>query len=150
MNQHKKPLVFLVNDPLVWVIIGCAVFFWFALSYFLPITSNLLWPLATPMAFILPVILYPIFEEIVFRGAVMEFFQEKVPGIVFFHLSKANIISSILFTSLHFLYHPPLWASLVFIPSLVFGVLKERYHSLIPPILFHVFFNAGYYLLFSV
>ncbi|VAX00880.1 hypothetical protein MNBD_GAMMA22-942 [hydrothermal vent metagenome] len=149
MNQCKKTLSFLIKDPMLWIISLGTGIFWYALSSYVPVTENLLWPLANPMAFIIPVILYPVLEEIVFRGAVMEFFQEKTPGIVFFNLSKANVISSLIFTLLHFFYHPPLWASLVFIPSLIFGVLKERYNSLVPPILFHVFFNAGYYLLFT-
>jgi len=101
------------------------------------------------MAFVIPVILYPVLEEIVFRGAVLEYCQKKIPGMVFVHLTKANIVTSLLFTALHFIYHPPLWASAVFIPSLVFGLLKEKYQSLIPPMIMHVFFNAGYYWLFT-
>ena len=149
MVLAKKSLSALLKDPFIWIILSGACLFWFALSLFFPLTSQLQWPLLTPLAFIIPVILYPIVEEVVFRGAVLEFFQEKISGVLFLNLTKANIITSILFTGLHFFYHPPLWASAVFIPSLIFGLLKERYQSLIPPILLHVFFNAGYYWLFT-
>ncbi|MFV1984039.1 MAG: JDVT-CTERM system glutamic-type intramembrane protease [Thiohalomonadales bacterium] len=148
MNQQKKSLLYVFKDPFIWISVTCAAVFWWVLSFYFPITTQLLWPLKTPLAFIVPVIIYPILEEIVFRGAVIEFFQKKSPGILFFHLTKANIFTSFIFTFFHFFYHPPLWASAVFIPSLVFGLLKERYQSLIPPILMHVFFNAGYYWLF--
>jgi len=150
MNQDSKSLSFLLKDPVMWISIFSACLFWLVLSFYTPITNNIFWPLLSPMVFIIPVVLYPILEEIVFRGAVMEFLHKKIPGIVFFHLSKSNILTSILFTGLHFIYHPPLWASAVFLPSLIFGLLKERYSSLIPPMLLHVFFNAGYYWLFTL
>ncbi len=148
MQYDKKSLLYLLKDPYIWVVIICAGLFWFVLSFYFPVTNNLQWPLQTPWVFIVPVLIYPILEEIVFRGAVMDFLHEKIPGKLFFHLSKSNVITSILFSSLHFIYHPPVWAAAVFVPSLIFGLLKERYQSLIPPILIHVFFNAGYYLLF--
>ncbi|MFV2060796.1 MAG: JDVT-CTERM system glutamic-type intramembrane protease [Gammaproteobacteria bacterium] len=148
MTQHKRTLSRLYTDPFIWIIVVCACLFWLLLSFYFPITTNLQWPITSPLVFLVPVIVYPILEEIVFRGAVMEFIHEKLPGIFIFHLSKSNIITSILFSSLHFFYHPPIWAAAVFIPSLVFGLLKERYQSLVPPILLHVFFNAGYYWLF--
>ncbi len=149
MTVQSKPLSYLIKDPFIWRVTSLACLFWFVLSFYIPITRNLSWPLLTPLLFVMPVIIYPVLEEIVFRGAVMDFFRTKTPGIVFFYLTKANIFASVIFTSLHFIYHPPLWASAVFIPSLLFGLAKERYQSLIPPILLHVFFNAGYYWLFA-
>jgi len=149
MNQYRNLVLQILKDPFIWISVCAAMLFWFSLSQYVPITSNIMWPIVSPMAFILPVILYPILEEIVFRGMVLEYCQKKIPGVLLFHISKANFITSILFTALHFIYHPPLWASAVFIPSLIFGFLKERHQSLIPPILIHVFFNAGYYWLFT-
>jgi membrane protease YdiL (CAAX protease family) len=148
MQHVKKTLSYFLKDPFIWIIIIIACLFWLLLSFYFPITNDLQWPLRTPWIFILPVIIYPILEETVFRGAIMEFFHKKVPGMIIFFLSKSNIITSVIFSMLHFFYHPPLWAAAVFIPSLVFGILKERYQSLVPPILIHIFFNAGYYWLF--
>lgn len=149
MTQLSKTLIYLVKDPVIWSAVFCAGLFWLLLSFYVPITHKLMWPLLTPFDFIIPVILYPVIEEIVFRGMVQEFLQKKLSGIVFFQLTKANVVTSIIFTALHFLYHPPLWASTVLLPSLYFGFLKERYQNLVPPILLHVFFNAGYYWLFT-
>ena len=149
MSLQAKSLLYLLKDPVIWVVVIGSCVFWLILSFYFPIATNLQWPLITPVAFIIPVFIYPILEEIVFRGAVLEFLHKKIPGILFFYLTKANVITSILFTALHFFYHPPLWASAVFIPSLVFGFLKECYQNLVPPILLHVFFNAGYYWLFT-
>jgi membrane protease YdiL (CAAX protease family) len=35
----------------------------------------------------------------------------------------------------------------VFAPSLVFGYFRERYGSIAPGAVLHVFYNAGYFLL---
>lgn len=149
MTQYRNLLLQISKDPFIWISVCAAMLFWFLLSMYVPVTVNVMWPIVSPMAFIIPVVLYPVLEEIVFRGMVLEYCQKKIPGVILFHISKANFFTSILFTALHFIYHPPLWASAVFIPSLIFGFLKERHQSLIAPILIHVFFNAGYYWLFT-
>ena len=64
-------------------------------------------------------------------------------------LSVANIVTSLLFTALHFIDHPPLWALLVLFPSLVFGYSKDRYVSLGAPVLLHVVYNSAYYMTFG-
>ncbi len=107
------------------------------------------WPLASPLAYLLPVLLYPVLEEIVFRGLIQELVHDYLSARVFGPLSAANLITSALFAGMHLFTQPPLWASLVFFPSLVFGFFKDRYHSLTTPILLHVFYNAGYLLLFA-
>ena len=107
------------------------------------------WPLSDPRAYLLPVLLYPVVEEIVFRGLVQELVHEYISQRVLGPLSIANILTSCLFTGLHFLYHAPLWAALVFFPSLVFGFFKDRSGRLTAPILLHSFYNAGFLWLFS-
>ena len=64
-------------------------------------------------------------------------------------LSHANILTSVLFTALHFINHPPLWAAAVLFPSLVFGLFKDRSGGLAAPIILHVFYNSGYFWLFA-
>jgi hypothetical protein len=88
-------------------------------------------------------------EEIVFRGLVQELVHDYISQRWLGPLSIANLLTSCLFTGLHFLYHPPLWAALVFFPSLVFGFFKDRSGHLTAPILLHVFYNAGFLWLFS-
>jgi hypothetical protein len=34
----------------------------------------------------------------------------------------------------------------VFIPSVAFGLLKDRYKTLLAPIALHCYYNAGYFL----
>lgn len=94
-------------------------------------------------------LLYPVLEEIVFRGLIQEQLHAVLSARTFGALSVANLLTSLLFTGLHFLSHPPLWAALVFFPSLIFGYFKDRHRSLQAPILLHVFYNTGFLWLFS-
>jgi membrane protease YdiL (CAAX protease family) len=59
-------------------------------------------------------------------------------------ISAANAMTSVLFVMLHFMHHAPLWALAVFIPSLVYGHLRERHASLWPALLLHSSYNAIY------
>jgi len=98
---------------------------------------------------VLPALVYPVLEEIVFRGGLQEVLQRYVRGRAIGPITVANIGTSVVFTALHFLYHAPLWAAAVFIPSLIFGYFKDSYRRLAPPIVLHVFYNTGYYWLFA-
>ena len=92
------------------------------------------------------VVLYPIVEEIVFRGFIQPFLAKRLSQrwSVF---SLANVLTSLLFVAVHLINHPPLWALAVFGPSLVFGYSQERYNHLVAPIILHCSYNAGYFLL---
>jgi membrane protease YdiL (CAAX protease family) len=107
------------------------------------------WPLLAPWQFLVAVLVYPVLEEIAFRGLIQELVRDFISGRFLGPLSIANLLTSLLFTGLHFITHPPLWAVLVFLPSLVFGLFKDRTHRLLAPILLHVFYNAGYFWLFA-
>jgi membrane protease YdiL (CAAX protease family) len=65
-----------------------------------------------------------------------------------FSISGANLITSFLFAAAHLLHQSPLWASLVFFPSLIFGWAREKYDSIVPSIVLHSFYNAGFVWLF--
>ena len=113
-------------------------------------TFDLSWPWREPLRFIMPALIYPVLEEMVFRGGVQPWLQQTRYGRrQWIGVSLANLTTSILFCGLHFLAHAPLWAVLVFIPSLVFGYFRERHHTVASPILLHVFYNAGYYWMFG-
>ncbi len=122
-----------------------------------PLESNLL---ATLRLLFLFALVYPVLEEIVFRGGLQGFLLEKpalAKSIVTgsgdnqspWLLTPANLITSVAFTAMHFINHPPLWASLVFFPSLVFGWARDRYDHLWASMLLHAFYNAGFLLLFA-
>ena len=94
------------------------------------------------------VLLQPLVEELLFRGllqgrlAESSWGRRQLGGI-----TLANLSVSIVFTSLHFINHPPLWAAGVLFPSLLFGYFRDRHDSVYPAIALHVFYNAGYFLL---
>ena len=94
---------------------------------------------------ILPVIWYPLLEEILFRGIVQKFLFNKPWGCsIFAGLSVANWLTSLLFVMAHFWYQPVIWAIFVLIPSLAYGFFRDRYASIYPSILLHSFYNAGF------
>lgn len=107
------------------------------------------WALQFPVAFAANVLLYPVLEELVFRGLIQGAlvsragFASSCCGI-----SAANVATSVVFVSLHFLTHAPLWALSVIVPSLVFGYFRDRYQSVSPSVVLHCFYNAGYFMFF--
>ena len=99
-------------------------------------------PLNDFTALFLLLLFYPIVEELIFRGMIQEYLASKTDKTVLTsYLTVANVITSVLFVAIHFIYHTPLWAMLVFIPSLVFGYFKEKYQSIYPSIFLHIFYN---------
>lgn len=131
--------------------------FWLAVA-FGPLSWLLLWLVGIPRAAIhIPVstlltvsLIYPVLEEIVFRGGLQSallartmFRQHAGP------VSLANVLTSIAFAAAHLFRQPPVWAALVLLPSLVFGWSRERYNSIVPSILLHMIYNAGFIWLFA-
>lgn len=138
----------LFRDKLWWAAIICGPAFW-ALLWFagqsvapLERLSQAWWPL------MMVVLIYPVLEEVVFRGGLQPWLSEKLGDKRRLGISQANVLTSLVFTAMHFLYHPPLWAAGVFAPSLIFGYFKDRYPGLFAPIMLHVFYNAGYAILY--
>ncbi len=95
-------------------------------------------------------LLYPIVEELVFRGLLQEkLWRTRLSRLSIYCISMPNIITSAVFTSFHFMAHPPGWAIAVIVPSLVFGFFRDRYQHVLPAIILHVFYNSGYFMLFG-
>ncbi len=92
------------------------------------------------------VLLYPIIEEIIFRGFIQPFLAQHLQQ-RWSIFSLANVLTSLLFVLAHFINHPPVWAVAVLIPSLVFGYIQERTNNLAAPIALHCTYNAGFFLL---
>jgi membrane protease YdiL (CAAX protease family) len=137
------------KDPLFLLAMAAGPACWLILCTILQPVVQWGWPLHMPWQFLLPVVVYPIAEEIVFRGLIQEMLYEYLGSGRLGPLSVANLLTSSLFAGMHFIYHPPLWAALVFFPSLVFGFFKERTAALSAPIILHAFYNAGFIWLFS-
>jgi len=124
---------------------------WYGLYMQMPSPPDTGWVFDFPVTLLLFVLLYPLLEEIVFRGLLQETLlrftpmQRKTAGI-----TLANVATSILFAGAHTLSHPPLMAALVFLPSLLFGYFRDRYDGwLLPSILLHCYYNLGYCLIFK-
>lgn len=93
--------------------------------------------------------LMPVLEEIVFRGGIQSALISRPMFATAWHgVSLANLITSVLFASMHLVSQPPLWAALVFIPSLVFGWARDRYNAVLPSVVLHSVYNAGFVGLF--
>jgi membrane protease YdiL (CAAX protease family) len=137
------------GDPLFVAAVAAALLYWLLLYLTAPVPPDPGWPLREPLRFLYPALLYPVVEELLFRGLLQDLAHRHVKPWRLGPLSHANLLTSLLFTTLHFINHPPLWAAAVFFPSLVFGFFKDRTGQLAAPIVLHVFYNSGYFWLFG-
>ncbi len=133
-----------------WLFLLVAIPFWLCLIYVFNVETNFRWFREHLLSYLYLALLLPVLEEIVFRGFIQEQLSKVFDNRRLGMLSYANIATSVIFCALHFFYHHPVWAALVFIPSLIFGYCKDQYKTLIAPIILHVFYNAGYFLIFGV
>jgi len=145
----KEPVA-LYKDPLLLAALLAGPVFWILL--YLAQSPEILWdkPLRYPGWFLKLVLVFPVIEEIIFRGLLQELVRDSISKASMGPLTVANLLTSVLFAAAHLLYHAPLWAASVFFPSLVFGFFKERTGALTAPMLLHAFYNAGFIWLFSV
>lgn len=129
--------------------LGAAPFFWLLLLPFWPGTPDPAWPLLAPMQFLLIVLVYPVLEEMTFRGLLQPaLLRQRWGPVRHAGLSAANWITSVLFAASHLVWHDVLQAAAIFVPALVFGYFRDRYGRITPSILLHVFYNTGFALLF--
>jgi membrane protease YdiL (CAAX protease family) len=96
-----------------------------------------------PAALALLVVVYPLLEEVVFRGLIQPALIKPTRGRGFGPLTLANGLTSVLFAAMHLLTHPPLHSAAVLLPSLVFGAFRDRSGSVLPGMLLHVSWNAA-------
>lgn len=132
-----------LGDPHFVLALAAGVLFWLGLAK-LGATGS--FPGWAPLLWL--ALLLPLLEELLFRGLV----QGKLLALAwgkrqFASFTLANLLTSGLFTALHFASHPPLWAAGVLLPALLFGYFRDRHDSVYPAIALHVFYNAGYFLL---
>ena len=120
---------------------------WLAYYIYVPVSLQPDWPLDDFVRFGLLVLVFPVLEEIVFRGLILEWLGRFLPqrlGI----LSLANLLTSLVFAAMHLIYQSFFWSFLIVFPSLIFGLSKERYQTLWAPILLHSWYNLGFVWLF--
>ncbi len=141
--------------PDLWAAILAAPFAWWLWA--------LLWPQAIQWGWLLDADwhdlwqmvvlagLYPVAEELVFRGWIQGWLLERPWGRSGFGpLTLANVLASLIFSGLHLFTHPPLMALLVLFPSLIFGYARERSDGLTWPIALHCWYNLGWFAIFGI
>jgi len=117
-----------LKDPQFWIAILLGPVVWIALWFGVRSGS----PSGLTLAlFFTGVLLYPIVEELAFRGFLQTWLLEnpRVQSVSLGPVSLANLCTSVLFASFHMFNRPLLWAVLVFPPSLVFGYLRTFVHN---------------------
>lgn len=125
--------------------IGAAV--WLVLP-FLAVVQPLPWLRIFSLAFLVAALWQPIVEELLFRGCLQGWlFTHEWGRQSFVGISIANLLTSVVFSGAHLATHSLSWALLTLFPSLLFGVLRDRFGSVLPPLALHIIYNAGYFLL---
>jgi len=125
-----------------------APFYWWAITLFVSPAPE---SGTDPIRLLLLVLVYPMLEEIAFRGALQGWLRGKSWGL--WHrcdVTSANILTSIVFAAFHFIRRPNIWSVGVIFPGLVFGFFRDRYGNLYAPIALHIFYNSGLIWLFRV
>lgn len=133
------------RDRFFYTALLAGVVFWAGFALAVPLPGLTLVQLFS-LDFALLVVVHPAFEELLFRGYVQGYCRRQAWGQrVWYGVTAANGLTAVLFTVAHFWSHPPLWASTVLAPALVFGACRDRYSSLYPGLCIHAFYNAGYF-----
>lgn len=121
--------------------------FWVLLP-FLAVVQPLPWLYVFSLSFLVEVFWQPLVEELLFRGFLQGWLfmhgwgQRSLVGV-----SAANVLTSIVFAGAHIATHSLPWALSTVFPSLLFGALRDRSGSVLPPLALHVVYNAGYFML---
>jgi membrane protease YdiL (CAAX protease family) len=140
----------LIRDKHFGAAIIAAPIFWTVLWFVTEPSPEWGWPLAAPDSFFLLAVVYPVLEEIVFRGALQGWLWSFSWGRANWqNMTVANVVTSVAFTLAHLLINPVSMSLAVFIPSLVFGYFRDRYNQLYPSVLLHIFYNAGFLWMFT-
>ena len=134
-----------LSDPVFWgaILLGPCV--WLLLWFIVGKPSS---GSVSMQVLLYGVVLYPVLEELAFRGFIQTWLREKTffRTQMLFGITRANLITSFLFAALHLFSQPPIWAAMIFAPSLVFGYLRDRYEAVSPSIILHAWYNLGFLL----
>lgn len=142
----KKYFVFLVS------LLGGVIYFAFKLTFF---ADNFAFNINK---FYYYIIIVPVLEEWIFRGNIQRILKDKldknkkISGTVISNttesfISVQNVITSVLFATMHLFYSSASHALMVFIPSLIFGLVYDRHQKLIFPFFLHGFYNLDVFII---
>ena len=100
----------------------------------------------TPLLLLSLVLWQPLVEELLFRGVVQGLLLRTRAGAASrWGLSVANLVTSLVFVLFHLVNQPAIWALGVFLPSLLFGLFRDRSGSVWPSLALHVVFNGAFF-----
>lgn len=100
----------------------------------------------TPLLVLSLVVWQPVVEELLFRGVLQGLLLRTNAGAARrWGLSVANLVTSSAFVLVHFVNQPAIWAVGVFVPSLIFGLFRDRSGSVWPPMVLHILFNCAFF-----
>ncbi len=144
------------QDPRWWLAVLLPLPLWGAMVWLSPFWPNpawtnapsYLWIQQAPLVWLNLVILWPVAEELLFRGVLQGRLLQHWSAnkaMLWLGISRANLITSLLFTALHWALQPGWLALAVILPSFIFGWTRERHGSLLSPCLLHVMYNAGWF-----
>lgn len=127
---------------------------WFHVCLGFGLTTLLLPPVPDPPG-VLPILLFALAEEIIFRMGLQQALSRPLERASILRslpitfpvlaVSPANLATSTIFCLAHLPGHPPLWALAVFVPSLVFGVMWDRHRTILPCWIIHAAYNLLYF-----
>jgi membrane protease YdiL (CAAX protease family) len=138
------------RDRVFWLAAAAGPVFWITLAATTSVPS-LQWSRLWSLSFLAVALWLPLVEELLFRGLIQGQLARFSWGLRATHgVTLANLATSMLFTSGHWFTHPPLWALSVLVPSLIFGLMRDRFQSTYPTVVLHALYNAGYFALTGV
>ena len=129
-------------DPIFYLMLLCPVPVWIFLYFQTGFLDSI-----EIKIFLTLVLVYPILEEIIFRGFLHPILAKHLNH-SWSVITLANLLTSLVFALTHLINHPPIWAVATFIPSLAYGYSLERVKHISAPIILHCTYNAGYFLYF--
>jgi membrane protease YdiL (CAAX protease family) len=135
--------------PLTWGAVLAGPMGWLILREFLPAQGiGVTGEDMLARVFMLAVV-YPLLEELVFRGALQQYLRGCTRG-WFGPVSTGNLLATVCFCAAHGVARGSSVAALVFVPSLVFGILRDAHGRVAPAFLLHAYYNSGFFVLFGL
>jgi len=98
-------------------------------------------------AVFLMLLVAPVLEEFAFRGALLDLAQATLQRFGVANagpVTRANLITSVLFAACHLPYQSVVLSIGVLLPSLLLGRIRELTGSVLPCIMLHAWFNAWF------
>ncbi len=127
-------------DPIFHLMLLCPVPVWIFLYFQTGFLDSI-----EIKIFLTLVLVYPILEEIIFRG-----FLQPILAKHLHHswsvITSANLLTSLVFSLTHLINHPPLWSLATFIPSLALCYIMELAKNINAQIHSHCTSNSASFL----